>query len=475
MIDLVWLRRPARRSLAGLLPWLAIALADIGITKLLQADERIVNRPDWWLRPIVAGDALTFYLRKLLMPRNLAFDYARTPAAVLATTVWYRAWLLPAAVLGLALVSQRRRMWLTAAGVFAAGLLPVLGLVPFLYQDISTVADRYMYLPMLGVSLALAIWLDRHWSRPCLCARASCWGRWVTWRGSKPTLGANDLALFSHGVEVNPNSQTAQFMLGTALVRSGRIAEAQDHFRAAMRLDPHYARAHNDLGVTLLDQGKTEPAIKEFRSAIEADPHYATAHASLGNALVAKGDLAGAVKEFQRALDCDPRYAPAFVSWGKMLLEHGQPGDQSAADHSQPKPAIDAAKERFQQATTANPRLGEAHFGLGQALLGQGNSADAERELLLALRYDPRLAQAHNNLGAMYFRQHRLAEAAEQCEAALQLNPDLVEARFNRGCILIEQGNTARGLADFRAALRLLPEDSPAAGYIRGEIKKYER
>ncbi|HEX4148004.1 MAG TPA: tetratricopeptide repeat protein, partial [Pirellulales bacterium] len=448
-LDLLWLRRGARRSLGAMIPWLALALLDIGITKLLQSDERISNRPDWWLRPVVAGDALSFYLRKLILPRDLVFDYARTPAAVLSTTAWYRAWLLPGAVLGLALASRQRRLWLTAGGIFVAGLLPVLGLVPFLYQDISTVADRYVYLPMLGVSLALAAWLERHWSRPMFaCAGFMlgalgflAWQQTATWR--------HDLTLFGHAVEVNPRSKVAQYMLGTALVKSGQTAAAQDHFRMALELDPHYALAHNDLGVTLLDQGKTDAALKEIHAALAANPRYATAHASLGNALVAKGEFAAAVKEFQQALVFDPRFAPAYVSWGKLLLEHGAADDNAATPGERQNAAAAAALERFRQALAANPRLGEAHFWLAQALLGQGKSKDAERELLLALRYDPRLAQAHNNLGAMYFREHRLAEAAAQCEAALKLDPDLVEAHFNRGCIFIEQGNLARGLADF--------------------------
>jgi len=52
-------------------------------------------------------------------------------------------------------------VWLTAAGVWIAWLLPVLGLVPFVFQRISTVADRYAYLALLGPALALSWWLTR--------------------------------------------------------------------------------------------------------------------------------------------------------------------------------------------------------------------------------------------------------------------------------------------------------------------------
>ncbi|HEY5310879.1 MAG TPA: tetratricopeptide repeat protein [Pirellulales bacterium] len=458
-IDLLWLRRSLRRSLACLAPWLALALLDIGLSKLLQADERITNRPDWWLRPLVAGDALAFYLRKLVMPLGLAFDYGRTPAVVLSSVARYWAWLAPACVLGLALISRRRRQWLTALGIFVAGLLPVLGFVPFLYQDISTVADRYLYLPMLGVALALAVWLDRHWSRPMFaitCLVLGAFGQ-IAWR--QTSYWRDDLTVFSHGAEVNPTSSVAQYMLGTALARSGRAPEAQDHFRAAIKLNPRNVPAHNDLGAMLLEEGKTAAAQREIEAALAIDPGYPEAHSNLGNVFARLHRPERAVRQYRMALEQKPRLAEAHVNWGSLLLEQGR---------------LAEATTHFRQAIHAQPRLAAGHFKLSEALRISGDLPRAEAELLAALHCDPKLAQAHNNLGAIYFRQHKLAAAAEQYEAALKLNPELLEALFNRGCIFIEQGDTARGLADFRATLRLLPVDSPQAAYIRGELKKYE-
>jgi Tfp pilus assembly protein PilF len=458
-IDLLWLRRSLKRSLACLAPWLALALLDIGLSKLLQADERIMNRPEWSLRPLVACDALTFYLRKLVVPLGLAFDYGRTPAVVLSSAGRYWAWIAPACALGLALASRHRRQWLTAAGIFVAGLLPVLGFVPFLYQDISTVADRYLYLPMLGVALALAVWLDRHWSRPMFaitCLLLGAFGQ-IAWR--QTSYWHDDLTVFNHGAEVSPGSSVAQYMLGTALARADRVPEAQDHFRAAIKLNPRSAPAHNDLGATLLKLGKTAAAKLEIEAALAIDPDYAEAHSNLGNVLAREHRPQQAVEQYRIALEKKPRLAEAHVNWGNLLLEQGRVAD---------------ATTHFRQAIDAQPRLASGHFRLGEALLASGDLTRAEAELLAALRCDPDLAQAHNNLGAIYFRQHKLAAAAKQYEAALKLNPELLEAQFNRGCIFIEQGDMARGLADFRAALRLLPADSPQAAYIRGELKKYE-
>src|SRR5581483_9199213 len=172
------------------------------------------------------------------------FDYGRTPAAILSGTSWRWNWAVPVGLLVLACLSSDRRKWLATGGVFVGALLPVLGLVPFLHQDISTVADRYMYLPMLGVALAAGLWLERHWSRPMFAIGCLLLGSYAQLAWQQTSFWRDDLALFERGVEVNPRSYVAQYMLGTALVRARRPQMAQDHFRAALAINPKYSRAH---------------------------------------------------------------------------------------------------------------------------------------------------------------------------------------------------------------------------------------
>ena len=88
-----------------------------------------------WQRPFIAGDALAFYLAKMLLPWRLGIDYGRSPLFVLDHAWGYLTWLVPVG-LGLLLWRLRRRypMLCLAAALFVAGLLPTLGLVPFLFQ-----------------------------------------------------------------------------------------------------------------------------------------------------------------------------------------------------------------------------------------------------------------------------------------------------------------------------------------------------
>lgn len=149
--------RAAARSLA---PWFVGAAAWTVLTKLLQPDADADFVAPWWARPLVAGDALAFYLSKLVAPWGLCPDYGRSPRWVMAQGTFYVAWLVPAALVASLACLRGRRVWLTAVGLSVAWLVPVLGFVPFEYQRISTVADRYLYLAMFGPALALA-WLLR--------------------------------------------------------------------------------------------------------------------------------------------------------------------------------------------------------------------------------------------------------------------------------------------------------------------------
>lgn len=109
------------------------------------------------LRPTVACHALGFYLSKVFVPSRLATDYGLRPLVVL--TQGHHLWLalLVPAYTSLLLLLPRHRKMLTVAGlVFVGGVLPVLGFAPFSFQFFSTVADRYVYLSMLGVGVGAA-------------------------------------------------------------------------------------------------------------------------------------------------------------------------------------------------------------------------------------------------------------------------------------------------------------------------------
>src|ERR1051326_776313 len=143
-----------RASLGWLLPWFLAATAFALLTARLQpATGRLGWIPPAWLRPVIALDAITFYLGKVLVPLHLVPDYGRTSLALHSTGALAYTWIPAMALFTVAWFAPRLAV---VVGLFVAALLPVLGFVSFDFQHYSNVADHYLYLGMLGPALGLA-------------------------------------------------------------------------------------------------------------------------------------------------------------------------------------------------------------------------------------------------------------------------------------------------------------------------------
>jgi len=253
-------------------------------------------------RPFVAGDALAFYLTKLVVPFNLAIVYGRTPNDVLAHWWGYATWLLPTGLAVFAWIRRRDLPWLgVGAAISAAALLPNIGLVPFQFQQYSTVADRYAYLALLGPALVLAFTLAKVrdqmllWSSGAvlLCfavlspVQIGYWDNSMTLWGHAVEVSGSDMAYLNEGVQqrangmqgaamssfrqalsLNPINQDAHIALGSALLNLGRFSEASAEFRKAIALDDSKPTPHFQLGIALLETGHQREGLAELRESI---------------------------------------------------------------------------------------------------------------------------------------------------------------------------------------------------------------
>jgi protein O-mannosyl-transferase len=269
-------RNPAFRNWClFVVPWMVVVIAIAIVSRSLQPGEAVAEPIRLWQRPVVAGDALAHHAEKLFVPWNLAVDYGRGPDVILADkrSLWVAgsAWL----VVGLCMAWPRLEFARVPMGVWVAGLLPTLGFMPFLHQGISTVADRYAYLAMLGPAIAYAAaWnaaAHRPW-RPCLraillaglvLAGAVARGQVPVWRNSQ--------TLFQQCLKVNPNSFAARLNLGTALVEAGKLHDAVPVLRSAIAASGEYKvkyKPHAALAQALHRLGERQEAEKAYQRAI---------------------------------------------------------------------------------------------------------------------------------------------------------------------------------------------------------------
>jgi len=261
-------------------------------------------------RPYIALDAIGFYIEKLIWPAKLGFEYGQSPARVI--TEKSIRWIFPLIAIVAALATRNRRRWLAIIGLILAALLPVLGFVPFNYQFYSTVADHYLYLPMLGIALAIAGWLANHPSRRCFflgtivvvvfAARsfAQCW----TWQDSQ--------TLFSHNLKVNPCSFVSHLHLAESLMREKKFPDAENHLQAALEIKPDYSLARTDLAILLLKTGRIDQGLDQWLLSIdEARAEDPTADLSpvykqIGAMLIQRGRIAEGLQCLREAAKKHP-------------------------------------------------------------------------------------------------------------------------------------------------------------------------
>jgi len=448
-----------RDQIGGLSAWVAIALAWGLLTRWVQPGTALAFEPPWWARPLIAGDAVLFYLAKLALPLELGPDYGRTPQVVLARGWLILTGLVPVAIGGWLWFKRRNLGWLgVAAGVFVIGLLPVLGLISFSFQRYSTVADRYVYLAMLGPALALAWGLSRLKIKYA-AGGAIVLGLFLLRSVWLIPYWHDTVTFFEHALRVNANSSLAYTNLGFVLVEQGRDADAIAHFNEALRLEPESSVTHLNIGGALERQGKFEDAIHHYNEALRIVPTYARAHTNLGVALAKQGRFDEAIEHHQEALRIEPGFAEAHNHLANVLARRGR---------------LQEAMQHYTEALQLNPGYVQAHINLGIAYAMQKQFDKAQHHFSEALKLDPTSAKAHANLAGVLLQQMKLPEAELHYTEAVRLNPRYINAHLRLSTVLAAQGEFDRARHHVSEVLRMNP-DHRAARQILERIEYLDR
>jgi Flp pilus assembly protein TadD len=374
------------------LPLLALTLASSVVTFLVQRQGGAVARSDilpLWQRVSNAMVSYVAYIGKMLWPTQLAafypYPHAPWPWWMTAGSV-----AMVAAITAGVLLVIRRHPYLSVGWLWYVGtLVPVIGLVQV---GSARMADRYTYVPLIGLFIALA------WAVPELLAR------WPPRRVALPIAASvviavcavlaslqvrhwqDTVALWTRSVEVTPDDVFLRGYLGNALAQAGRFQEALVHHSEALRLRPGVAETHNNLGFTLANLGRIDEAMAQYAEALRVLPEYAEAHNNLGMALAAQGKIDEALREFLEATRIKPNDAEMHINAAMML---GRKGQAAEAIH------------HYTEALRVNPADAEVHYNLGVLLAGQGKLDEAARHLETAVQLNPRFQKARRALGEL--------------------------------------------------------------------------
>ena len=327
-----WLRHRPLKVFWLLTPWLLVALCVVVLTKTQQPDSVVWAVAPYWARPVLAADALAFYAYKLATPILLVPDYGRSPSAVMGHWTFYATWALPVVLLGSFCVFRSRRVWLVAAGVAVCWLLPVLGLVPFDYQRYSTVADRYVYLAMLGPAFALAWYLSKPRPRAILTTTVILFCVLAGLTVNQISHWRDDISLLDHNLAVNRGSVMGNHNRGYLYSREKQYRAAAQHFSRALATDPKHGESHLNMGWALASMGYVEDAKGHLSEALRLMPDEPLVHFNIaGVALFCDDDPQLAAKYFKNAVALDPGFVRAHLNLAQARLRQGRVDDAVAS------------------------------------------------------------------------------------------------------------------------------------------------
>jgi tetratricopeptide (TPR) repeat protein len=255
-----------RSRVITLLIWLGLAIADLAWNRSVQdigLDANVANIP-LEQRLLVTIDALGFYAKQIVWPLTLSADYARTPWRVLGEQMYWPTlvyMLLTLAALGLIQWRYKIRS-VEFAAFFLIGMSPVLGTIPFMAQAQSTVADRYVYWPWIGLAIFLGLLAKKFkygfetFAVVLVFWSAVSFARSFAWQ--------SDDRLFTDMLQKQPSSFTANNALGAFAFQNHDFEKAEVYFKKAREMMPHRAGVASNLAQLYYVVGKKDQLLAEF-------------------------------------------------------------------------------------------------------------------------------------------------------------------------------------------------------------------
>jgi tetratricopeptide (TPR) repeat protein len=446
-----WQRRSVRAALARTAPWLLLCLPILYMAR--QGQPMTEPLAPLWARPLIALDALAFYLGKVFWPFQLRLEYSRSPQWVLQTGLLYWTWIFPVALAGV--LWWRRRQWpgLTLGfALFVAAMLPTSGLIPFVFQYYSTVADRYLYLPLLGFAAGLAWLLARRPSRFKfgLAATAMLFLAALSWE--QTTLWGDEAALYRHTIRLNPRSWQSRINLSLGLEEKGQTKEAIRLLREAKRALPDYAEPYNNMGSILRKRGKTAAAIEYFVRATELSPTMTIAYCNLGEAYIDLKQYKYALLAYRRAAELEPDDLMTQIRLVELYWRQKRYRESAAA---------------LQKAKSLSPNEASFHINAALAMTRLERWPEALRHYLDAVKLLPGDPQLHSAVGMTLLRLNQPAQAVKALSNAVKLQPNDANYQFNLALALLKEGETSEARRHIERALQINPNFKEARGVLQ--------
>ncbi len=410
--------------------------------------------------------SLAFYIEKFFFPVLLVPNYT-SPQPISLGNMPYG---MSVAVLGLLLwciIRHRKDRWVIFAGSF---YIMTIFLILRLTDTITkgAAADRYMYMPSVGICILLGVWLDRfrkvflkkdifyRWiAYACciilvgfLCAKTITQGR--IWKDS--------VTLWTYIIGHSKVQSYFYLNRGNAYVNLKQYDLAIKDLNTALSIDPTLEEVYNDRGMIYHLLGQNTMAWQDINTALKLNPRFSSAYNSRGGLYKFQGRYDAALADYDQAVVLDPYFADAYNNRGVIYMIKGLDG-----------PAL----ADFNAALHWMPDFPDAYANRGLMFRLRKQYALALNDYQKALAIRPS-ENVYVNLGSIYNALGRYDAAVAYCSQALVLDPHSVEAYQERAMAYVGLSQHDLALSDLTQVIRLKPDDARAY-FIRSVCYQHEK
>ena len=464
------------RLLVEKIPLLVLSGAATAVSIMLQNQAHAVQSFDRLSLATRLGNALIscgWYVGKIFWPSNLAVLYPYPTHGLPAGEVAAGALVL-VGITAAALWWRWERPYLLAGWLwFLVMLLPVIGLVQLGSQ---ARADRYTYLPQIGLYAALSwllgsVALSRSRARVAIVG-AAVLALTALGTGAYVQTGywQNSEKLWTHTLACTSDNAVADYNYGTMLAEAGKQDEAITQFKTAVGLLPDYAAAWNNLGYAYMEKGQVAEAVKSLQQALALQSDFPEAHNNLGRAFSYVGRLGDAAAQYELAIKEEPNFADAHFNYGNLFVRAG---------------GIKEAVNQYQVVLAIKPDHAAAHSVLATLLYNSGRTNDAIEHFEQALKIQPDLEQARDDLNRIAMKMAASTNDAQRNgPRALELAQLLVGVSHETNPVYLatlaaaqaETGDFAHAAANVTRARKMATDggETEAADMLGGQLRLYE-
>jgi tetratricopeptide (TPR) repeat protein len=448
LLDIWPLKRVSKnkiRLMAEKIPLFGLAIASCIVTYIVQKAGGSVNAIPLQTRIPNALSSYTAYLGKFFWPRNLAVLYPYPgPNYPLWPSLAASLFLIVFCVI--AFYCYSRKSWFfTGWFWYVITLIPVIGLIQVGNQSI---ADRYTYLPSIGILILLAwsaaqfssSWRHQKLILGVLSALAAI-GMTVCTR-NQISYWKNSISLFEHTLAITQYNPVIHNNLGWVFWKKGNHAEAFEHIQKALQFSPNFADANINMAALLLERKEHDKAMDYLHRVLKAKPNNFQANYTMALVLVDLKQYDQAAQYLLIALKNTQNSADIYYKMG--VIQNTQNKNKEAI-------------ASYEQAITLNPKHFLAFNDLGALKYQQGLYEEAVGYFRRCLEINPNYAQAYCNLALVLQKQNKFEEAVLYNRKALEIEPENPETWLNLALTQEDMGQFQSASDSYHKVLQFDP------------------